>query len=228
MKPTFNLAALVALLFGAIQAHSQSVGFDFQDSTDQGFGHKFSTDASEAFPIVNIGGSLRMEVLRNGDFQEADIGSGANPFLAAMNAGVLDPGNYVIRYDWYIDTSLSPGNYGTFLQLGTYLNSGSGANAQNFGTPKEVELNGTQLASGLVFSGTVSQTFTAKYGALAAGFTTPTQTFQRLGLIVNGDGSQAKVYFDNIAIGPVPEPSTIALAGLGIAGLLAVRRFRKS
>jgi hypothetical protein len=217
--------AIVTFLWGTTCASAQSVIFDFEDGTDQGFGNKFSNDASASFPIINIGGSQRMEVLRNGDFQEADISSGANPYLAAFNAGVANPSGYRISYDWYVDTSLSPGNYGSFLQVGTYINAGQGTfpYVQDFpGSGKDVELNGTQLASGQVFSGTVSETFAAKYGALHADFTNAPS--QRLGLIINGDGSQATVYFDNIRIHPVPEPASLALIGLATAAFGACRR----
>jgi hypothetical protein len=223
MKHTFNLAATVALLFGAVQAYGQSFTADFQDGTDDGFGLKFSNDASASFPIVNIGGSLRMGILRTGAFQEADRASqGSDAFLTAINAAVANPSGYVISYDWYIDTSLSPGNYGTFLQIGSYLNSGGGAYTQDFNAVKEVELNGTQLASGQVFSGTVSETLTQMYGTLAAGFSG--QTFMREGFILNGDGSAATVYFDNFSIQPAPEPATLSLLGLGVPALWMMRR----
>jgi hypothetical protein len=225
MKRSLPLAAAAALLIGAIQAQAQSVTFDFEDGTDQGFGHKFSNDASENFPIVTIGGSKRMEVLRNGDFQEADRASqGSDAFFNAMNAAVNNPSGYLISYDYYIDTSLSPGNYGGFLQLGTYINAGGGAYTQDFPAVKDFELNGTQLASGQIFSGTVSETLTAKYGALDPGFLG--QTFLRMGLIMNGDGVDAKVYFDNITITAVPEPSTFALLGLAAPAFWMMRRFR--
>lgn len=219
------LAAMLALLGSGVQAFAQSVTFDFESGGDQGFGLKFSNDASANFPIVNIGGSNRMEVLRSGGFQEADHGSGADPFLAAANAAASNPSGYLISYDWYVDTSLSPGNYGTFLQLGTYFNSGSGAYVQDFPAVKDVDLSGAQLASGNVFSGTISETVTAKYGALAADFLG--QTFMRLGVIINGDGTQAKVYFDNIKITPVPEPATLALAAVTAPALLAIARRRR-
>jgi hypothetical protein len=217
-------AAIAALVLGGVAARAASVNFDFEDGTDQGFGLKFSNDASASFPIVSVAGSKRMAIARTGAFQEADHGDGSDPFLAAANAAAANPSGYVISYDWYIDTSA--GNQGNFLQLGTYFNSGSGAYTQDFpNAGKDVELNGTQLASGAVFSGNVTETLTTKYGALAAGFTTPVQTFMRLGLIMNGDGA-ATVYFDNISIHPIPEPASMALAGLMIPALGFVARRR--
>ena len=228
MKTPLTLALAAALAVSAFQAHSQSVIFNFQDGTDQGFGAGFGNDASKTFSVVNIGGSLRMGVPRTGAFQEAGReNQGADAFLAAMNAATANPSGYVISYDWYVDTSLSPGNYGTFLQIGTYINSGSGSYAQDFpGSGKDVELNGVQLASGQVFSGTVSETLTQKYGTLDPGFLA--QSFMRFGLIMNGDGSAATVYFDNISIAPVPEPTTLSLLGLGVAGFWAMRRCRST
>ena len=218
-----GFAMAVSLGF-AMETRAQSVTFDFEDGTDQGFGHKFSDDASETFPIVNIGGSMRMEVLRTGDFQEADRASqgAGDPFYVTMAAAANDEMDFVISYDWYVDTSLSPGNYGSFLQLGTYVNtSNSGYYAQDFpGAGKDAELNSSQLSSGSVFSGTVTETFSAK------GFDMPSgETLYRLGFIINGDGSQAKVYFDNVRVASlVPEPTSLALLVMAGPVLMLVRR----
>jgi len=223
MKRVFRLGLVLTLVLAARVALGQSAIFDFQSGGDQGWGHKFDTDASETFPITFIGGSNRMTVLRNGDFQEADRSSG-NPgeaFFMAMSAASANEAGYLISYDWYIDTA--PGNMGSFLQIGTYVNTGTGYYAQDFpNTGKDVELNGTQLASGQVFSGTVSETFAAKGFDLPAG-----ETFFRLGIIMNGDGTNATVHFDNIRVAPVPEPTAIGLIGMAALALGSGRARRK-
>ena len=224
MRKLFRVAAIAALLLGAGRASAQSVVYDFQDGTDQGWGHKFSDDASETFPIVNVGGSNRMQVLRNGDFQEADrsTGNAADPMYQALLAASANEAGYVISYDYLIDTSNFGTGAGSFLQVGTYVNTGSGYYAQNFGTPKELELNGGQLASGQVFSGTVTQTLAAKGMNIPAA-----ETFFRLGLILNGDGANQAVYFDNITVRPVPEPASLACLVLALPAL-AMRRRRRA
>jgi hypothetical protein len=220
MREVFRVAAIAALLLGAARASAQSVTYNFESGTDQGWGHKFSNDASESFPIQNVAGSNRMLVARNNDCQEADISTGnsADALYQAMLAASGNEAGYVLSYDYRIDTASFGAGAGTFLQLGTYVNTGSGYYAQNFGNPKELELNGTQLASGQLFSGTVSQTFSAKGFDIPAG-----ETFFRLGLIINGDGANQAVYFDNISITPVPEPASLALLALPA---LALRRRR--
>jgi hypothetical protein len=229
MHHVFRGAAIAGLVLGAVtvKANAQTATFDFQDGTDQGFGTGFGNDASKSFPIVNIGGSLRMGVDRTGAFQEAarQTGTATDPMYLAMDAASVDESLYQISYDWYVDTSL--GGYGTFLQLGTFVNTGNGYYAQNFpGAGKEVELNGAQLASGQVFSGNVTQTFAAK------GFDLPlAQTFFRLGFITNGNGVAGangtdRVFFDNVTVSPVPvpEPASLGLIALGLPALALRRR----
>ena len=53
-------------------------------------------------------------------------------------------------------------------------------------------------------------------------------TFQDYGDLGRNINGPETIYIDNLALTPAPEPSTIALAGLGLAGLLGVRRFRRN
>lgn len=228
MRHVFRVAVAAGLVLGvaASVSSAQSVTYDFEDGTDQGFGAKFSDDASESFPIVNIGGSNRMEVLRNGDFQEAERSTGnpSDPQYQAMLAASADESLYLISYDYYIDTANWGADAGTFLQLGTYVNTASGYYAQDFpGIGKDVELDSAELASGQVFSGTITETFAAKGYDIPAG-----ETFFRLGLIINGDGAAQRVHFDNITIAPVPEPATLGLLAVALPALTVRRRHRRA
>jgi hypothetical protein len=213
MRHTIYAAAVGALLLGgASAARAQSSNFDFEDLTDQGFGTGFGNDASKTFTITNVAGSNRMVVPDTASFQDAgrESGNPAEPFYQAMLAASGNEAGYILSYDWRVDTSQFAGGGGTFMQLATYVNTGNGYYAQDFpGTGKDVELDGTQLASGQVFSGTVAETFAAKGFDLPAG-----QTFFRIGLIINGNGTTASVQFDNVSVRPVPEPASAALLSL--------------
>jgi hypothetical protein len=225
MRRISLLAAVAAALFCAATASAQTKVFDFEDGTDQGWGSSFGGPDDSSHAIVNIGGSNRMQ-LNLGGFQVGSVNSSANPYLAAMNTAMANPGVSTISYDWYVDTAGFTG--ATFLQIGTYINSGQNpfSYRQDFDTPaNRAELDGTQLASGMVFSGTNSFTVTQRYGGpLQADFLNAPG--QRLGLIMNGNGTGVSVYFDNITIVGIPEPASLALLGLAIPAFVGLRRRR--
>lgn len=84
---------------------------------------------------------------------------------------------------------------------------------------KELELNGDQLASGQIFAGTVT------INMAAVGYSIPPDdTSFRLGFIENGNGTGVGIYLTDISVSPVPEPTSLALIGLGMAGLMVIRR----
>jgi hypothetical protein len=221
-----SLAAAVALLgLGAIQAQGQSVTFNFSDNTSDGWVNG-GFSSSPASTVVTIGANNYIsEAL--GVYQVANVNSGtvsgapASTFNSAMLAALENPAGYQLTYNYYINTATFT-TPGTYLQLGSYVNTGLGFYGSP-GTPSSYEpaLNGTQVASGGVFSGTVTVPFTA-FGTDA---NAATETYFRLGLILNGNGSGINVDYTDISITPVPEPSTLALAGLGaMGGLMLFRR----
>jgi len=212
--------AMAALVFGAIQAQSQSVNFDFSGGTPDGWANT-GFGSSPSATVTNIGG-LNYIYLPLGGFQVGNVASGyagnLPSFTAAMQAAAINPANYTISYDYYIDTSTFVST--TFLQFGTFVNTGSGYYAQDYGAPNQLSLSGTQTGSGQVFQGHIS----VNVGAV--GFAMPpADTFFRLGFIENANGTGVGVYVRNISVAPVPEPSTWALFGLGaVGGLLMFRR----
>jgi hypothetical protein len=216
-----SLAAAVALLgLGAIQAQGQSVLYNFSDNTSDGWANA-GFGGSPLATVTNIGG-LNYIYLPLGGFQVGNVGSGyagnLPTFTATMQAAATNPASYNISYDYYINTATFVTN--TFLQFGTFVNTGSGYYAQDYSTPNEVSLSGAQTASGQVFQGHIT------INMAAVGYAMPTtNTFFRLGLIENGNGTGVGVYVSNISVAPTPEPSTLALAGLGaLGGLMMLRR----
>jgi len=230
MKRIFGLAAAVALVIGVIQAQGQSVIFTFGDSTSDGWvAGGFSS--SPALPLVNIGGQNYISAPLSGSYQVANVNSGtvsggpAVSFNAAFLAALENPAGYALTYNYYIDTSTFT-TPGTYLQMGSFINTGSGYYQQGAGTPSayEPQFDGTQVASGSVFSGSVTVPFSG-YGAADA--SAPTETYFRLGIILNGDGTGVTVDYTRVSIVPIPEPGSLALIGMGMASLIMIRR-RKS
>jgi len=224
MKRILGLAAAVALVLGATQVQGQSVTFNFSDSTSDGWVNG-GFSSSPASTVVPIGGNNYISEAIGG-YQVANVNSGtvsgapASTFNAAFLAALENPAGYDLSYNYYINTTTFT-TPGTYLQLASYVNTGSGYYGST-GTPSSYEpsLNGTQVASGSVFSGTVTVPFTA-YGTDASA---ATETYFRLGLILNGNGAGINVDYTDISITPVPEPASLALIGLGMAGLIMIRR----
>jgi hypothetical protein len=217
-------AVAMCLGFGANQAQGQSVDFTFADGTSDGWADA-GFSGSPASAVSNIGGQNYIFVPYSG-FQAANVASDSSGVLsgfnAAMSAAIGNPAGYDISYNYYINTATFSG--ATFLQLGIFVNTGSGYYKQDYSTPNQLSFNGSQLSSGQVFTGTVTENL----ATMGVSDTAP-ETYFRLGLIENtGSGTTGVgVYYTDISVtpAPVPEPATLSLCGLGFAsGLIFLRR----
>jgi hypothetical protein len=218
---SLGIAAL-ALGLAAIQAQSQSVVFNFSGGTPDGWANAGFSGTPLA-TVANISGQNYLAIPIGG-YQVANVASDSSGVLsgfnAAMAAALNNPVGYNLTYSYYIDTATFT-TPGTYLQLASFVNAGSGFYGST-GTPSayEPQFNGTQVASGSVFSGTV----TIPFSAFGTDANAATETYFRLGLIINGNGTGVKVNYTDISVSPVPEPTSLALIGLGMAGLVLIRR----
>lgn len=219
-------AVAVCLGLGVIQVQAQSVTYTFADSTSDGWATAGFSGAPIA-SVSNIGGQNYIYVPFGSGFQAAndasDSAGNLAGFNAAMSAAILNPAGYDISYNYYINTAAISG--ATFLQLGTYVNTGKGYYAQDYSTPNQASFNGAQLTSGQVLTGTITESL-ATMGVNDTN--AAIENYFRLGLIENtGSGAVGGVYFTDISVTPVPtpEPATLSLCGLGVAsGVMFLRR----
>lgn len=142
---------------------------------------------------------------------------GQDAFALAMNQAALNPAQWRLELDvTYRDADIPDGSV-TFLNLSLWMNSDAGF--------KNVH--------SLAFTGGHEDTTKNISVPLTDFAATPlavNSSFYQLGIGMNGNwgAGSAVVYFDNIRLTPVPEPSTVALLSLGaVAGLGALLRRRK-
>lgn len=168
-------------------------------------------------------------MISNADFQTGDL-TGWGTAATTIAADVGTPGNYAGR-----STSLS--NWGSLggRGVGSIVAPEAGV-AYTFefdAMAADLTKTGTinvSIANGGWGSPTVSANVDVVHSALADGLWhhyalsyTPDNTTQ-LKVDIHGRGNGADIYFDNFVLAPVPEPTSMALFGLG--GLALLRRKR--
>ena len=216
-----TLTAVALLGLGAFQVQGQSITYNFSDNTSDGWANA-GFSGSPVATVQNIGGQNYIYLALTG-FQDgndaSDSAGNLAGFNAAMSAAINNPSAYDVSYNYYINTAAFTG--ATYLQLGVFINTGKGYYVQDYSTPNQISFNGTQLSSGAIFTGTVTENL----GTM--GVSDPnaaSETYYRLGLIENGNGTGVGVDYTDISVYSVPEPASLALAGLGGLSMLFLRR----
>jgi hypothetical protein len=149
-------------------------------------------------------------------------GNNWNPQGAYQIVGGITPGQIYTLSSYFLQDTAFTGTYGTPIALqidfgnlvgGTWVST-QGSTTWGFGNSGS---NGSIPGLNTWYNGSV----TAVAGAGA------TEAEVYLFFMDNGQTTSDSVYFDNAQLTPTPEPSTLALAGLGGAGLLSLIRRRK-
>jgi hypothetical protein len=196
----FRLTALVVLLALSHSASADVIFSDNFDSENGGTGALNYTDFDN-WTVPSVSGTV--DLIGNGYFD-------------------FQPG-----YGLYVDMDGSTGNAGTMTSTGISFESGvlytlSFDLAGNWRNGSTETVTASVGLSGLLAEQEISLT-------QSTAFTTFTYTFV-------GDGSTQSIYFegsggdnigmllDNVSISSVPEPATLALFGLGLAGFGFARR----
>jgi len=220
---TQSYALLGTLLLVSVSTAQAQPLFSFESDLDgwvlSGFNAKPVTLGTSATGATHGLRSLTLTQTGGGfSWNAKRDNSGQDAFAVAMNQAALNPNLWRLELDvTYRDADIPDGSV-TYLNLSLWMNSDAGF--------KNVH--------SLAFTGGHEDTTKNLSIALtdfAATPLAPNSSFYQLGIGMNGDwgDGSAVVYFDNIRLTPVPEPSTVALLSLGgVAGLGALLRRRKA
>jgi hypothetical protein len=141
-------------------------------------------------------------------------GSGINAGTLSFDL-MISPGSAVDQYGGYGDLGISTatGSWGT---QNSVWDGPSPETSYEFGTSW-----GVPYTAGSWYHFNIPLSSAAGTGINAIVI----QDYDGGGKLINGT---INFFIDNLTLTPVPEPSTIALAGLGIAGLFGLRRISKN
>ena len=233
--------ALVAVVvFGCVGAAQAAVLIaDFEGGTAPGFGALTNSTgvqpwaagigpANGAVVAGTVGsttGSQVLELTGDASFNFGQSGGAALGFdFLSQNLRAAFLANDQLEFDWVAVPNGSPSGFSQLFNI--ILNSQGGGfvnvAGSSAGTP------GTHQDYFTGYTGTVHHVVVdySAYKAAVLGSAFPDGGgWLQLGIQPNaGGGAPAQMHFDNFVFSQVPEPSGMALVGVGVAGLLRRRR----
>jgi hypothetical protein len=217
MKSLYQLAAMAIVLGGFVATAPAQIIFN--QNFDGGYSGAFGTASYMGGAPTATGNAVIVSGGNpNGAWQETMTATTWSDYYAGQLqlmtvSGNTDPNaaDYVLSFDAY-------GSQAGNIQLG--LQSWVG---NYFGGAKIID---TSLSDPLSAANTW-QTFSVNLGTISGAIPTGATwqlAFQLNSWLWNGPGNTDTLTIDNVKLTVVPEPTTIALAGLGVAALWFFRR----
>jgi hypothetical protein len=214
MKTRMNIlgvaSCLAALSFGGLSAEAQNL------LLDPGFE---SGGVSSAWSTFN-GGAFSMNFARSGSWSMLDSGGGSFSVPGSFETFATTAGS---QYDLsgYGLAATAPGTGTSFGALQITYFSGPNGTGSNLGTV-ETSPGNAKVSNEITAASPLSVWIPLDTGIATA--PAGAQSFQVFTIVV--DQNPTAVYFDDLTLTQVPEPSSFALAGLGALSLFRILRRR--